>query len=93
MFNTKTLHMTLGNDSSSTGNPGVPSPFYVWDDTLYYTSVNVVNGVFSQSFIMPFGLDSGFGAGRIAFYSSDGIVDAMGCYNNIVYRNLTPGIS
>ena len=92
VFNTKTLHMTLGNDSSSTGNPGVPSPFYVWDDTLYYTSVNVVNGVFSQSFIMPFGLDSGFGAGRIAFYSSDGIVDAMGCYTNIVYRNLTPGI-
>ncbi len=92
-YNPKTLHMTLGNDTSVSGNPGVPAPFYQWDDTLYHSMVNVVNGEYSLSFIMPGGIDSGFGAGRIAFYTSNGIVDAMGCYQNIIYRNLTPGIA
>lgn len=91
-FNSKTLHMTLGNDTSSGGNPGVPAPFYEWDDTLYHSTINVVNGEFSLNFNMPGGIDSGFGAGRIAFYASNGIDDAMGCYQNIIYRNLTPGI-
>ena len=92
MFKPKTLHMTLGNDSLNLSNPGVPTPFRVWDDTLYNATVNVVNGSYSLNFIMPFNVDSGFGLGRIAFYANDGVVDAMGCYQNFVYRNLTPGI-
>ncbi|MBK8585860.1 MAG: T9SS type A sorting domain-containing protein [Bacteroidetes bacterium] len=92
MFKPKTLRMTLGNDSLNLSNPGVPTPFMVWDDTLYNATVNVVNGAFSLNFIMPINIDSGFGAGRIAFYANDGVVDAMGCYQNFVLENLTSGI-
>ncbi|MBK7430878.1 MAG: T9SS type A sorting domain-containing protein [Bacteroidetes bacterium] len=91
-FNPKTLRMTLGNNISNPSNPSTPQPFMVWDDTLYNATVNVVNGAFSLNFIMPINIDSGFGAGRIAFYANDGVVDAMGCYQNFVLENLTSGI-
>ncbi len=91
-FNPKTLHMTLGNDSTNTPNPSLAVPFYLWDDTLYNATVNVINGEYNLAFIVPSNIDSGFGAGRIAFYASDGVVDAMGCFQNFVLQNLTSGI-
>ncbi len=91
-FNPKTIRMTLGNNVSNPSNPSTPQPFMFWDDTLYNATVNVVNGAFSLNFIMPINIDSGFGAGRIAFYANDGVVDAMGCYQNFVLENLTSGI-
>lgn len=91
-FKPKTLHMTLGNDILNISNPSVPAPFYVWDDTLYHATVNVINGQFIMNFIAPSNIDSGIVTGKIFFYAKNGVVDAMGCYTNIVYRNLTPGI-
>jgi len=92
-FNPKSSLMTLGNDSLNSTNPGFPFSYQAWDDTVYSTTVNVINGLFTLNFTMPFNIDSSGGVGRIAFYANDGVTDAMGCYQNVVYRDLTQGIS
>ena len=88
VFGPKQQHFTLANDSFES----LVAPFYSWDDTLSYLNVPVSNGFFSASFYLPYDIDSGFRQGKISFYAKNGITDASGCYLNIIYKNLTPGI-
>ena len=89
-FKPKTTHHTLNNDSLNLSDPSIPAPFFLWDDTLYSTSVQASAGIFSLNFIAPSGIDSGFGNGRIAYYAQDGQIDASGCSQQIIYKNLNP---
>jgi hypothetical protein len=87
VFDQKTLHYTLANTPLSS-----VSPFYEWDDTLHFGNATVSGGVFSHTFNLPWNLDSGSGIGKISYYAHNGITDASACYQNILFRNLTPGI-
>ena len=88
IFDQKTLHYTLANDP---GQSAV-APFYVWDDTLIFTPVPVINGSFSLTTYLPYNVDSGYGIGKISYYAQSNTTDASGCYQNFIYKNLNPGI-
>ncbi len=87
LFDQKTEHLTLGNDSGS-----IVTHFFEWDDTLYSDTALVINGMFNESFYLPWSLDSGIGIGKISFYAENGQSDASGCFNNFLCKNLNVGI-
>ncbi len=93
IFDQKTFHQTLANDSIGPDISTV-QPFYEWDDTINFVPVTapVINGVFSINYVFPYNLDSAIGTGRISLYANDGTTDASGCFENFILKNLTSGI-
>jgi len=62
---------TLGNTSGS-----LKAPFQVQDNILYKGKVQVVNGVFNFSFVVPRDINYQYGNGRISYYAGTGAAAA-----------------
>lgn len=78
VFNTATLHKTLGNDAGSS-----VATFNQYDKFLYKGIVSVKNGKFDVVFKVPKDVGYGLGTGKISFYAENGVSDAAGVANNI----------
>jgi hypothetical protein len=69
---------TLGNDGGSLYS------FRLRKNLLYRGKVNVVDGHFSFTFIVPKDIAYRFDSGKISYYASDGARDAAGSYTNVI---------
>jgi len=73
--------------------PGQPVKFYLRKNPVYKGKVEVVNGQFSFSFIVPKDIAYQFGQGRISYYARSASTDANGYDNDIQvggYNNQAP---
>ena len=75
------------------GNGGLPPFSYVVQDNILFNgSVQVKNGVYSLSFVVPKDVDFGKQSGLIRYYFSNGTTDGNGSFSNIHFNgtdNLT----
>ncbi|MBK8807332.1 MAG: type IX secretion system sortase PorU [Bacteroidales bacterium] len=69
---------TLGNDGFE------PLSFYVQNTIIFNGNVNVVDGDFKLSFIVPKDISYVPGTGKFSFYYSDEQKDGAGAINNII---------
>ncbi len=91
----------LGNDAASLTASG-PFQFLLQKNIIYKGKVQVVNGDFSFSFIVPKDIAYNYDFGKISYYSHNGQTDAIGynknfyiggASNNIVSDNVGPSIA
>ena len=78
VFDKTSTLKTLGNDGG-----GVYS-FSMRKNLLYKGKVNVENGKFSFTFIVPKDIAYRFDTGKISYYATDGSRDAAGSYSNVI---------
>ncbi len=78
VFNTATVHKTLGNDATSSG-----AAFNQYDKFLYKGVVTVNNGIFDVIFKVPKDIGYGLATGKMSFYAENETSDAAGVVNNI----------
>ena len=75
------------------GNGGLPPFSYVVQDNILFNgSVQVKNGVYSLSFVVPKDVDFGRQSGLIRYYFGNGTTDGNGSFSNIHFNgtdNLT----
>lgn len=86
-FNGSLMPVVYDKESSivTLGNEGdVPMTFNLRRNIIYKGKVNVINGEFAFSFIVPKDIAYNFGMGKISYYATDGITDATGNYSNII---------
>ena len=80
---------TLGN------NPGsLKAPFQVQDNILYKGKVQVINGAFTFSFVVPSDINYQYGKGKISYYAGTGVASAAspaGEDGNGVFTNFLVG--
>ncbi|MBL7137836.1 MAG: type IX secretion system sortase PorU [Bacteroidales bacterium] len=76
--------MTLGND----GDP--PIEFLVQKNQIYKGKVQVVDGQFSFSFIIPKDIAYKFGTGKISYYARSAETDANGFDTSVVVGGFNP---
>jgi hypothetical protein len=77
---------TLSNDGL-TDSP--PMTFSLQKSILYKGKVNVTNGDFTFSFIVPKDIDFLYGNGRISYYAENGSIDASGAYERFIVGGVT----
>jgi hypothetical protein len=74
----------LGNDPSSLLGGTNPFQFYIQKNIIYKGKVEVKNGDFSFSFIVPKDIAYNFDIGKLSYYAHNGVTDANG-YNKNFY--------
>lgn len=70
---------TLGTDPQSN-----PVSFFIRKNVIYKGKVDVVNGAFTFSFIVPKDIAHQFGAGKISYYARSASTDAQGFDKEVV---------
>lgn len=85
VFNREDTVKTLANDPGS-----IKMPFLLQKNIIYRGKSEVINGVFSFSFLVPKDISYTFGKGKISYYAHNGIHDASGFYNQIVIGGSNP---
>lgn len=83
IFDKETQVTTLGSDGFT------PMVFSARKNIIYKGNVEVVNGEFNFTFIVPKDIAYNFGPGKISYYASDGERDAAGSYNEIVVGGMS----
>jgi len=78
VYDKKNQVKTFGTDGSS------PMTFSVQRNIIYKGKVNVVDGVFTFSFIVPRDIAYQFGVGKISYYATDGSRDASGYFTDLI---------
>ncbi|MBK6346015.1 MAG: type IX secretion system sortase PorU [Bacteroidales bacterium] len=78
VYDKKNLVKTFGTDGSS------PMTFSVQRNIIYKGKVNVVDGAFTFSFIVPRDIAYQFGVGKISYYATDGSRDASGYFTDLI---------
>lgn len=83
----------LGNDPASVTVSG-PFKFLLQKNIIYKGKVQVVNGDFTFSFIVPKDIAYNYDIGKLSYYAHNGVIDANG-YNKNFYiggsaANITP---
>lgn len=73
----------LGNDQESLLN-NLPFQFKLQKNIIYHGKVQVTNGDFSFSFIVPKDISYNYDFGKISYYAQNGLIDASG-YDNSFY--------
>jgi hypothetical protein len=90
----------LGNDPASLAN-GLPFQFKLQKNIVYKGKVEVTNGDFAFSFLVPKDISYNFDFGKISYYAQNGVSDARGytesfylggSATNIVPDNTGPSI-
>jgi hypothetical protein len=83
----------LGNDPSSITSGG-PFQFMLQKNIIYKGKVQVTNGDFTFSFIVPKDISYSFDKGKLSYYAHNGVVDAHGYSTNFYIggsaTNVTP---
>lgn len=85
VFDKVTTVTTLQNDP-----PISAFTFKTQRNVIYKGKVNVVNGDFEFTFVVPRDIQFQFGAGRISYFAENGAFDAAGAYENIVVGGSDP---
>jgi hypothetical protein len=70
-FDKFSTYKTLGNDPAS-----IPIEFEMQNRVIYRGKSSVVNGKFSFEFVVPKDIAYNVGAGKLSYYSNDGLTDA-----------------
>lgn len=70
--------VTFGTEASA------PFVFSLRRNIIYKGKVEVINGEFTFSFIVPRDIAYQFGKGKISYYAYDGTIDAAGSYSQVV---------
>ncbi|HLN53263.1 MAG TPA: type IX secretion system sortase PorU [Lentimicrobium sp.] len=83
VFDKKSEVVTYGTDGSG------PMSFDLWRNVIYKGRVEVINGEFSFTFIVPRDIAYNYGFGKISYYATNGLDDASGNYSNIVIGGFT----
>lgn len=80
------------NDASSSTTPGTLTPFQFksQQNVIYKGKVQVVNGDFSFSFIVPKDVSFNYGKAKFSYYASDGYSDANGNFDSVRVGGLSP---
>jgi hypothetical protein len=78
VFDKQSNIITLGTDGAA------PMSFSLWRNIIYKGRVEVTNGEFSFSFIVPRDIAYNYGTGKISYYATDGARDASGNLSNII---------
>jgi hypothetical protein len=78
VFDKTVVQKTLGNDG------GTPFQFNLQKSILYKGKVQVINGLFTFTFIVPKDIAYRFDYGKISYYASNGTTDASGYYSNLI---------
>jgi hypothetical protein len=82
----------LGNDPTSLV-AGLPFKFYLQKNIIYKGKVEVKNGDFSFSFIVPKDINYNFGIGKLSYYAQNGLIDANGYNKNFYVGGSSTSIS
>ncbi|MCX6282481.1 MAG: type IX secretion system sortase PorU [Bacteroidetes bacterium] len=91
VFDKPTVYSTLGNTYGQ-NNGSYPQKFLLQDHLMDRLKVPVTSGEFSFSFIVPKGVGLFFGKGKISYYAQNGVTDAKGYTNNLIFGGTDPGI-
>jgi len=86
VFDKVTSLTTLANDGGS------KYAFSLQKSVLYKGTVEVKDGLFSFSFIVPRDIAYQYDFGRISYYASDSVTDASGSFKDIVVGGFQEGI-
>lgn len=80
------------NDPSSSITSGTLAPFKfnAQQNVIYKGKVEVKNGDFSFSFIVPKDVSFNYGKAKFSYYATDGYVDANGNYDSVKVGGLNP---
>jgi hypothetical protein len=78
VFDKSVTIKTLANDGGSVYS------FSLRKNLLYKGKVNVENGIFNFTFIVPKDIAYRFDSGKISYYATDGTRDAGGNYSEII---------
>jgi hypothetical protein len=80
------------NDPSSSTTPGTLTPFQFQsqENIIYRGKVEVVNGDFTFSFIVPKDVSFNYGKSKFSYYATDGYTDANGNYDSVYVGGLSP---
>ncbi|MCD4747594.1 MAG: type IX secretion system sortase PorU [Bacteroidales bacterium] len=70
---------TQGNDANST-----PADFFIQNKIIFKSKVNVINGEFLFTFIVPKDISYNYGYGKISYYAMNDEADAKGYFNNFI---------
>ncbi len=84
VFDKPQTQSTLANDPDS-----YKAPFKTQNNALYKGKVQVVNGSFSFSFIVPKDINYQYGNGKMSYYAADGQKDGNGAFTALLW--VVPG--
>ncbi len=79
VFDKPQTQTTLANDPDS-----YKAPFKVQNNALYKGKVQVINGSFSFSFIVPRDINYQYGNGKMSYYAADGQKDGNGAFTAFI---------
>lgn len=79
-----TVSCLLNDLSSYYITPGLPFQFNLQKNILFRGKTEVKNGDFSFTFMVPKDISFAFGPGKISYYATNGIIDAVGSYTNVI---------
>jgi hypothetical protein len=85
VFDKSVVQKTLANDGGSVYS------FRLRKNLLYKGKVNVENGIFSFTFIVPKDIAYRFDTGKISYYATDGTRDATGAYTDVIIGGSSDG--
>ncbi|MEI7492778.1 MAG: type IX secretion system sortase PorU [Bacteroidota bacterium] len=91
VFDKPTIYSTLGNTSGQYGG-SYPQKFKLQDHLMDCIKAKVENGEFNFSFVVPKGVGLSFGKGKISYYAENGINDAKGYSDNVIFGGRDPMI-
>ncbi len=83
VYDKSVQRQTLVNDGV-----GQPLPFEEQSSVIYRGLAEVVDGVFSFSFVVPLDISYQFGSGRITYYAENGEEDAAGYFEDFTVGGL-----
>ncbi|MBK7309471.1 MAG: type IX secretion system sortase PorU [Sphingobacteriaceae bacterium] len=80
------------NDPASSTTPGTLTPFQFQSqqNIIYKGKVEVKNGDFTFSFIVPKDVSFNYGKAKFSYYATDGYTDANGNYDSVRVGGLSP---
>lgn len=81
VFDKEQLITALGNDQGSLLG-GMPFKFYIQKNTIYKGKVQVSNGDWSFTFIVPKDISYSYDFGKLSYYAHNGVTDAIGYSKN-----------
>ncbi len=91
VFDKPTIYSTLGNTYGQYGG-SYPQKFKLQDHLMDCIKAKVENGEFNFSFVVPKGVGLSFGKGKISYYAENGINDAKGYSDNVIFGGRDPMI-
>lgn len=85
VFDKEITQKNLQNDDNA-----IPQEFKVQNEILFKGKVQVKDGYFSFSFILPKDINYNFGESKISYYADNGDEDAHGYYNGLIIGGSNP---